>query len=175
MSPNAYYFTRPATPEEHNYIYNQEKIRYKDEIKKYSILMTSELFLIVLSIATLFIRTILGTILGICFIAIGSFFLYKTFEAMRITKRQLSKIESSTYRIQNVLIQETHIEVTWLSSKLVAYVYDEDGKRFPLYTNLTSSETIVQGARGIMVILEDEKNSFMTFRYRFYPEEHEAN
>ena len=157
------HFFRDADEREQRLITGQER---KCRSFIFLLLLFSGAF--VLGLISFFIQIRIGTVLAVFMIAAGCVLIPVTVVSIRITKRQLGKVEQGDYRVQDVIITEVHNEIHGLRSNQYVTFTSGTGENYIMNTNTTGDAALVQGAKGLLVILNDEQNILLTCKYRFF-------
>ena len=160
-------FFRQADEQEKSYIAESEQYLYQRQRKSFVLLLFifTGAFIVGLS---LFVPMRIGVVLAVIMIASGILMIFVTATSLRITKRQLTKVRQGDYRVQNVTITDVHNEIRGLRSNQYVTFTSGTGAEYLMNTNTTGDQGLVRGAKGLLVIINDEKNILLTCKYRFF-------
>lgn len=153
--------------DEQSRIKDNEEERYGREIKAIRTLLIVEGIAAVASILGFFLPIGIGLSRRIILLVIDAFLLYITLSSLNITNRQRRKINGGSYKVQNVTVAKTHQESYGLKSDMIVTFVSDEEKTYVMNTNTTSDMVFERGAKGLLVIIDDEKNVLLTNMYRF--------
>ncbi|MCQ2528845.1 MAG: hypothetical protein MJ108_06995 [Saccharofermentans sp.] len=167
MEHNDNNFFRMPSSDEQSRIKGNEEERYGREIKAIRTLLIVEGIAAVASILGFFLPIGIGLSRRIILLAIDAFLLYITLTSLNITNRQRRKINGGSYRVQNVTVAKTHQESHGLKSDMIVTFVSDENKTYVMNTNTTCDMVFERGAKGLLVVIDDEKNVLLTNMYRF--------
>jgi len=161
-------FFRQADEQEKSYIAESEQYLYQRQHKSFVLLLLIFTGAFIVGLVSLFVPMRIGVVLAVIMIASGILMIFVTATSLRITKRQLTKVRQGDYRVQNVTITDVHNEIRGLRSNQYVTFTSGTGAEYLMNTNTTGDQGLVRGAKGLLVIINDEKNILLTCKYRFF-------
>ena len=162
-------FFRHADEQEKRYIAELEHHLYKKECRSLLFLLLLFSCSFIVGLVSLFVPMRIGTVLAGLMIAAGGLLIPVTVISLHIVKRQLQKIGRCDYRVQDVIITDVHNEIHGLRSNQYVTFTSGTGEEYRMNTNTTGDAALMQGLKGLLVIINDEKNILLTCKYRFLP------
>ena len=163
-------FFRSADEQEKKLIAEYEHGLYKRELTSAVFLLLIFVISVAAAVISYFIPIGFGAVLRIFIIIAGAFLIAVTILSIKIIKRQLAKIMSGDYGVQNVTITETHNEIRGLSSDQIVTFTSGSGASYVMNTRTTGDMSLAAGKAGLLVIISGEENVLLTRKYRFFAE-----
>lgn len=161
-------FFRNPNSDEHLLIKEEEDIRYGKEIKSIRILLIIEGIAAIAAILGFFLPIGIGLSRRIILLVIDAFLVGVTIPSLIITNRQFKKINELSYKVQNVTVTDVHNEVHGLISDMIVTFTSDDESTYTMNTNTTGDMIFAKGIKGLLVIIDGEKNVLLTSKYRFH-------
>jgi len=166
---NGDHFFREANEQEKRMIAENEEMLYRRERRNYVILML--LFASTFSVALIsfFAHIGIGMVLRIVMITVSLVLAVIVMISLRTIARQRNEIRASDYKVQDVIIIDVHNEIHGLKSDQHVTFEAMNGETYKMNTHTTGDMGLVRGAKGLLVILNGERNILLTCKYRFFP------
>jgi len=162
-------FFRNVTEQEKRMIEASEELLYRRQQRSFLLLALIGVMSVGAAILSRFVRIGIGTVLCILMIIIGILLLAMIAFSMKITHRQLQKVRTCDYQVQDVVITDVHNEIHGLRSNQYVTFTSPAGENYVMNTETTGDASFIKGKCGLLIILNGEKNILLTCKYRFVP------
>ena len=161
-------FFRQPDEREKNYIAENEHTLYKRQRRSFVFLLLLFACAFIVGLVSFFVPMGIGVALGVVMIAAGVIMSLISVIGLHATKRQLSKVDRGDYGVQHVVITDVHNEIHGVRSNQYVTFTSGTGAEYRMNTNTTGDQALFRGAKGLLVIIIDEKNVLLTCKYRFF-------
>ena len=161
-------FFRQADEQEKSYIAENECFLYKRERRSFVILLLLFAGAFIVGLVSFFVPMGIGVALAVVLIAAGVLMSIVTVISLRSKKRQLNKVRRGDYGVQHVVITDVHNEIHGLKSNQYVTFTSGTGAEYRMNTNTSGDQSLFRGRKGLLVIINNEKNVLLTCKYRFF-------